>query len=43
MKIHPVLENANSSENIDDPLDAIIAAPKNHKVLTKMIMYASLK
>jgi hypothetical protein len=33
MKIHPVLENANPSENIDDPLDAIIAAPKNHKVL----------
>jgi hypothetical protein len=33
MKIHPVLENANPSESIDDPLDAIAAAPKNHKVL----------
>jgi hypothetical protein len=32
MKIHPV-ENANPSENIHDPLDAIAAAPKNHKVL----------
>src|ERR1700730_1296257 len=33
MKIHPVLENANPSESIHDPLDAIAAAPKNHKVL----------
>jgi hypothetical protein len=33
MKIHPALENANPSESIHDPLDAIVAAPKNHKVL----------
>jgi len=33
MKIHPVLENANPSESIGDPLDAIAAAPRNHKVL----------
>src|SRR5258708_36975680 len=33
MKIHPGLENANPSESIGDPLDAIAAAPKNHKRL----------
>jgi hypothetical protein len=33
MKTCSVLEDANPSENIHDPLDAIVAAPKNHKVL----------
>jgi hypothetical protein len=33
MKTCSVLEEANPLESIHDPLDAIVAAPKNHKVL----------